>query len=53
MTHHGFVAVIEDLLVDDDRRMAIARNAKALGIAHRESRIVDVINDASKSRYVR
>jgi UDP-N-acetylglucosamine--N-acetylmuramyl-(pentapeptide) pyrophosphoryl-undecaprenol N-acetylglucosamine transferase len=53
MTHHGFVAVIEDLLVDDDRRMAIARNAKALGIAHRESKIVDVINDASKSRYVR
>lgn len=50
MTHHDFVAVIEGLLIDDDRRMAIARNAQLLGSAHRESKIVDVINEAAKSR---
>jgi UDP-N-acetylglucosamine--N-acetylmuramyl-(pentapeptide) pyrophosphoryl-undecaprenol N-acetylglucosamine transferase len=49
LTHHDFAAVIESLLIDDDRRMRIARNAKALGIAHRESKIVDVINDAARS----
>jgi len=49
MTHHDFAAVIESLLIDDDRRMTIARNAKALGIAHRESKIVDVINEAARS----
>jgi len=50
MTHHDVVAVIERLLTDDDRRMVIAQNAKTLGSTHRDSKIVDVINDAAKSR---